>query len=562
MFKKRGTPGSSKSTSPIPMDFLDNTDRDGDNTTIDGEEYPINPGKYSDNDHAYGDPNACMDPSHNDLSGDTLKNPTIQMQFTQKHPLGQILIKLLHENTKLAEKCNLKDMEMSVEELSKNFYNAQLMDKQRMKTKILQTTADLENALVAKEMNSHIINQSIAPPQHFNPTATFYNARQRADCMKLLPSGSNKFSGSEKGSSVLEFLHLLKSVQKQCMLSLPEFYEVMLASNTGPAYLLLHAWIEGGDDPETIFHNLLLHFDKRLQPEDARIKLMSYKAPRNSDLAKVEAAIQSLASRAASNIPAGPSRTANYNMEVIQGLIRSLPTTSSLIVQNQNSEKSARLGRSLTAAELSRFLNIHRHAIDKDIKQNGIDPREGFSKRQPFRAGNSGAKRNTIYGVRTNGTAPFHRKPQMGKDSLSPRYGQVSQVSQFRRNTPGGNKSFGNYQNNNNNSTMRRAWDDKHGIRNGRVPNRNSDGKFSNYKRKPFNLKTANDYSRGYCSLCGKKDHRAADGCPNMKNDNGSVVTIMPCKDTCNACPNNIPVRLAHPEYICPYRKAGPWGKA
>ncbi len=58
-----------------------------------------------------------------------------------------------------------------------------------------------------------------------------------------------------------------------------------------------------------------MHFDKRLQPEDARIKLMSYKAPRNSDLAKVEAAIQSLASRAASNIPAGPSRTANYNME-------------------------------------------------------------------------------------------------------------------------------------------------------------------------------------------------------------------------------------------------------
>ena len=52
MFKKRGTPGSSESTSPIPMDFEDNSERDGDNTTFDGEEYPINPGKYADNDHA------------------------------------------------------------------------------------------------------------------------------------------------------------------------------------------------------------------------------------------------------------------------------------------------------------------------------------------------------------------------------------------------------------------------------------------------------------------------------------------------------------------------------
>ncbi len=45
-----------------------------------------------------------------------------------------------------------------------------------------------------------------------------------------------------------------------------------------------------------------------LQPNVVDLKYFkSYKAPRNSDLAKVEAAIQSLASRAASNIPAGPT---------------------------------------------------------------------------------------------------------------------------------------------------------------------------------------------------------------------------------------------------------------
>jgi hypothetical protein len=220
-----------------------------------------------------------FEPHHAALSGDTTENPNIQYQFTQKHPLGQILIKLLHENTKLAEKVHLKDMEISIDDLCKNFYNAQLLEKQRMRTKIMQTTSNLENALISREMNSHIINQSIAPPQHFSPTPTLLTPRQRADCMKLLPSGSNKFNGSEKGTSIVEFLHHLNMIQKNCHLSLPEFYEIMLGSTTGQAYLLIHSWVEGGDDPETIYHNLLVHFDKRLQPEEARIKLMNYKAP-------------------------------------------------------------------------------------------------------------------------------------------------------------------------------------------------------------------------------------------------------------------------------------------
>jgi len=503
-------------------------------------------------------------PNPSGLSGDTTENPSIQHDFTMKHPLGQILIAMLTENTKLAEKCNLKDMTISMDELCRNFYNFQMLDKQRIKNNILQTTSNLENSLIERELNSHIINQSIAPPQHFSPVPTLLTTRQRADCMKLLPIGSNKFNGTDRGTSIVEYLHHLNSIQKNCHLSLPEFYDIMLGSTTGQAYLLIHSWIEGGETPETIYHNLLLHFDKRLQPEEARMQLMNYKAPRNSDLARVEAKIQSLASRATSTIPAGPSRIASYNVEVIQGLIRSLPLNSSLIVQNLNNEKSARLRRGLSAAELSRFLNTYRHSIDNDIKSNGVDPRfQGVAKRPVSRVGKVGS-RNAVYGVRvTSGEDPLPRQTRIQQRPLSPHFCQINQVSTDKFRRPGGNRTFGI----NPNQDMRRAWNDKYGIGNSNVQTKvrmqNNDGRRMQYsnKRRPFNNKFAYNpkENNNYCSLCGSKNHLAINGCPNMKSDSGQIVQILPSKDVCNACPAFVNPRLSHPPYLCPYRKTGPW---
>jgi len=502
-------------------------------------------------------------PHPSGLSGDTNENPSIQQDFTMKHPLGQILIAMLTENTKLADKCNMRDMTISMDELCRNFYNYQMLDKQRIKNNILQTTSNLENSIIERELNSHIINQSIAPPQRFSQVPTLLTAKQRADCMKLLPIGSNKFSGTDKGTSIVEYLHQLNSIQKNCKLSLQEFYDIMLGSTTGQAYLLIHSWIEGGETPETIYHNLLLHFDKRLQPEEARMQLMSYKAPRNSDLARVEAKIQGLASRASSNIPAGPSRIASYNVEVIQGLIRSLPLNSSLIVQNLNNEKSARLGRGLSAAELSRFLNTYRHSIDNDIKSNGIDPRfQGVAKRPVSRVGKDGS-RNAVYGVRvTSGDDPLPRQTRIQQRPISPHFCQINQVSANKFRRPGGNRIFGTSPN------MKRAWEDKYGIGNSKVQPKvgmqNYNGRrmqYQNNKRPYNNNKFANNpKDDNYCSLCGSKNHLAINGCPNMKSDSGQIVQILPSKDVCNACPAFVNPRLSHPQYLCPYRKTGPWG--
>jgi CRISPR/Cas system-associated protein Cas10 (large subunit of type III CRISPR-Cas system) len=59
------------------------------------------------------------------------------------------------------------------------------------------------------------------------------------------------------------------------------------------------------------------------------------------------------------------------------------------------------------------------------------------------------------------------------------------------------------------------------------------------------------------CSLCGKRDHRAADGCPNMISDRGNIVPVIPSQNTCTACPPFVKPRLHHNVAICPFRKGG-----
>jgi hypothetical protein len=133
----------------------------------------------------------------------------------------------------------------------------------------------------------------------------------------------------------------------------------------------MRGWIANNEDVPTIYHDLVIHYDKRLPPEEAKLELSTYKAPKTSNLAKVEAHLMSLANRAAAMLPAGPSRTAYYNMEVIHAIIRSLPPTSSSLVQMKYNELSAKQGRAATVAELSRHLHSVRYAIDNDIKTNG-----------------------------------------------------------------------------------------------------------------------------------------------------------------------------------------------
>ena len=296
------------------------------------------------------------------------------IKFTREHPIGAILIKLAQDNTALAKKTNLRGVETNINDLCTSFHTAIQLEKTDMENKLIKNHEDIERSIINKDLNSHKLNSTVKPPEYFSPTPKITSPAKLAEVLKLFPRNL-KFSGTkqENSMSIIEFLNTLKTAQEQFQLSEQEFIDRMLACSTGHAHELILEWRANGEDIPSIYHSLLVNFDKRLAPEDAKIQLSSYKIPKSATLAKAESQIMILAGRTASLLPEGPSRTAYYNMEANNAIIRALPPISSGLVSNIYHKLSAQLVRAATFAELSRAMNVYRVTIDKDIKLNGGD---------------------------------------------------------------------------------------------------------------------------------------------------------------------------------------------
>jgi hypothetical protein len=340
----------------------------------------------------------------------------------------------------------------------------------------------------------------------------------------------------------------MKVAQDHAQLSEEEFIDRMLACSTGLAHELLLEWKTNGENVATIYHNLLINFDKRLSAEEAKQQLLSYKISRNSTLAKAESSIMLLASRAASQMPEGSSRVAYYNLEACNTIIRALPPLSSANVNNLYNQVSARLGRAATFAELSRAMNLYRVSIDSDIKANGAVNQFKARKfpdinfkgrtgglRQKLTAfsinAQSGQKRSIYDSQRFSGAkgaynnnVSFTPKPlQVGRPKFSP--------NRFDMNIKPQNK------------INEQRWDPKH--------------RHNNKNR--FGSNNANSLIRN-CSYCGMRGHKAQD-CHNIVSDSGKRIELLPTQGTCSKCPSRISPRLHHPEALCPYRVGGPLNK-
>jgi len=491
------------------------------------------------------------EPKQNMEENSQTSNPDMDtyIAFTKNSPLGRVLLSMTNDNMRLAAKTKENAMETRIPELCENFYNAMMIEKQSNNRRIWQAMSDIEDRLINKELNSHKINQSVEPPNNFSDVPTLTTPKQRVDCLKLFPTGSHKFSGQKKDGQmdIMEYLSLVKSAQAQCNLSIPEFYEMLLASTTGKAHLLMSEWISLNEDPATIFHNLLLHFDKRIQPEEARKQLYSYKAPKSSNFSDVEAHIMQLANRATDSMPPGPSKRDAYQMEYINGLIRCLPIQSSILVQNTNNMLSSRLGRAAHASELSKALNLYRHSLDLDIKTHGSDTFKKFQK-APFKANSKGI-RHTSYAI-MNSTYPNTSQSNNNRASYQTQKQAIRPESNRMRTNarPIQSRQF----------SMRTQY-------NGMGQNNGSAPQFKDNRPNPNRMRlgngkfSQNKTPQNYCSLCGKKDHRAKDGCPNMVDDNGVRVNCFPCHGTCQICPDRVSPRLNHSAIYCPYRKGGPF---
>lgn len=487
------------------------------------------------------------------VSADADQSISECVRFTREHPLGAILLKLAQDNTALAKKANLRGVETNIVELCTSFHNAIQFEKADIKNKFIKTHRDIEDSIINKELNSHTLNSAVKPPQFFSPTPTLTSGTKWLEALRIFPYNT-KFSGtgSDNAMSVTEFLHAMKTAQDQLPLSEDEFINKLLSGTTGLAHELILEWRTNGENVSTIYHNLLINFDKRLSPEEAKQQLIAIKISKDMNLAKAESKIMLLASRASSQMPEGPSRTAYYNLEACNNIIRALPSISSANVNNIYNQISARLGRAATFAELSQAMNLYRVSIDNDIKINGAPTQyKQIRQRMPqfnFKSSTIMPRRRfTAFDLTAeheesedDTLMPWHSEESNGTNnnnvSYTPR--PLKDVQTFYKlasqnnHRPYYGRNMSHYQD--------RRWD----------PNR-EDGNFlrMNSNFTPFTMKT--------CWACGLRGHMIQ-SCTNIVNDYGEQIQLFPTQDTCTICPETIYPRLMHPESLCPYRPGAP----
>jgi len=483
------------------------------------------------------EPIYSREPRHDPLE-DQIHGPEVaaSIQFTKEHPIGAILLKLAKDNTALATKANLKGVATKIEDLCTSFHAAIQMEKDEINNRLNRTTEEIENSIILKDLNSHTLNSSVNPPTVFSPTPVITSPAKLTEVLKIFPR-QVKFSGSKQDTNmaVTEYLNTLKAAQEQCKLSEQEFLDRMLAASTGLAHELILQWKTNGEDIPTIYHNLLVNFDTRVTAEDARSQLNRYRVEKSSTLAKAESHIMLLAGRVASALPEGPSRTAYYNLEAANALIRALPSSSSTVVNNLYNQISARLGRAATFAELSRALNLYRVGIDRDIKQAGST--YGDSERRNGVKSSSAMKRFSAYQISATGRED---DDQPKEDS---RHFRTMQVS-F---TPRPVKRIFNKEN------IRKPWFGKR-TANKQTPSGNNNNNNNKYAR------NKGPSQQSGCSLCGKTNHQSK-SCRNIVDNNGKKIDIIPTYGVCERCPSHVQPRLHHPSGLCPYRPGGPLNK-
>ena len=476
------------------------------------------------------------------LNDDDFANYRDQLLELEMNPLGRILSCLVKDQINLATKAGVRETNSSITALCDLFALNQDLERDKYKFNALETTEKVMTNMISRELNSHLLHQDFKAPTTFSTGPTLRTTSQKAEAMRVFPTRGQKFSGTnENSASVVEFLSMMRSAQDQCNLSRKEFLDMLLLCTTGLAHSLLVDWINQGENVETIYHSYLLHFDKRQSPEDARIKLMTFKANKTMSLKTVESKIMMLASRSSSTLPPGASQAASYNNDAIQALIRSLPLMSSTTVQNTYYTLSAKLARSATYVELTRALNMYRSTIDQDIAKNGIEANRGkqdFSVRPKFR--------------KTKKADPI-RTYQVDCDHSGTCQAMSYQVTPDQSRSQGQNRSGGTQNRRQNNMPQQSNSDrNNQGYNNSRGNGNNSSSNNRKFKRPP------KKDSLGYCSLCGQNDHRAADTCPNMQSDHGKIIKILPSLGTCNKCPPSVTPRLNHPAMMCPFRPTGP----
>ena len=454
--------------------------------------------------------------------------PGYYKDFTIKHPLGNLILRMSAMNKELCKKLSIKtEDDPGLNEVCQKFVKAIQLERNRNVSKFHKVSNEIEDNILNKELNFHAINASVQPPTYFSSTPVLTTPSRMQEALKTFPTkSSQKFSGTQGSVNILEFLHSLNTAQSIMNLSKKEFLQLMQKSVTGKVYNLVNECISYEHDIGDLYHSLLTLYDNRMTSDIARKALMNYKAPRNQNLSKVQSHIMILASRIASQIPEGPSRTSMFNVEANNALIRSLPHNSANVVSNVINNLSARLQKSPSYVQTIKCLTKYHDTINADIARNGVVMARAHSYNTDIRP------RTKLYALdykpnsRMNNRARNNNKiTRFGKKMMphSPKY-SINALSTENR-----------YNDN---------------PRHERVYNMNNNRRQKSFNRNDTARPNSN-FKGLYCSLCGSKTHSADQICFKMRDEQNRIVETVPSFYPCEICLKKINKKLYHPTSMC-----------
>lgn len=457
--------------------------------------------------------------------------------YTKANPLGKMLLNMAADNLALQEKTGITESNVNAAELCSAFFQQMEMERKNVRKELTKIAEKTEEKIMSREFDALCVTGVESIPDYFSKRSKLTSNAAKVEALRIFPF-KHKFSGNGSGDTftISEFFSSMKAAQKQMRLTEPEYIHMLLMCTSGKAHELIQQWVDQEEGLNNIYFNMMLQYDRRITPDAARLKLANLMATKNVDLPRHISNVMSLADRASYALPQGASRAAYYNNEAIQALIRSLPPTSRNVCSNMFHTLSAKARRAITFMELSRPLNALRHTIDADIKQNGAGVVN--TNKPPTAQGKHKKGKGKGYTSYAIDTVLEDNDTQSDKQGSKRAHTKQKQVN-------GSNGSSAVvYQNN-----VQQAGNTK--------GNPNMRGNPGKQKQHTSNIPNQNNTKR-YCSLCGKTNHTAAQGCRNMKDNNGQVVTVQPAQSTCNVCPATVVPRLNHPPFLCPFRPTGP----
>lgn len=451
--------------------------------------------------------------------------------------LGRIILDFMAQIKEVSKKANVpfhKDTDEICEEYSGYLEGLNTLIEDRVENQVQHKVEKELKKYKNERLSRSYMNQTetIFPPNKFNEICVSRPSDHRLALLNSAFPTKHKFDGTGR-PSVVEFLRNLNHAQAQCNLSKTEFLDHMLRCTTGAVYEELAGMVDGNIPIEEIYNTLLVKYDRRKKPEQAKIELESYTAPSDATLAAVQSKIMSLGQRACL-LYASEARTIAYNFDCIKALIKALPKASYndalKLLQDLNHEYE----RSPTYSEFVSAISRYAPNIDYNYKEE-----KGLRIR----------KMSEDYRQKMN----FANKNPFKRAEVTRRHATIKQLDRrppaFAEKRYDNNFSRPNSQPNNNYNGNRF---NRHRQSNDRYP-QNKNSYNNSYRNKPGNPNKESLGIRGkhHCSLCGSNTHSASSGCFKMRNDFGRLVFCPPSSGSCDRCEREEGKILYHPANLC-----------